>query len=399
LHIIQALEHDFFDPTQSGIVSIGYLDRMSSTATALQQPANAQSRADSAMLHMEDICHDFGTLRAVDHVSLDVQRGEVVCLLGPSGCGKSTLLRVAACLEELQQGRVMIGGEDMRSPSGRNVPPERRNVGLMFQDAALFPHLTVLENVTFGLDRLPTRQRRARAMQFLEKLGMDDYASRYPHLLSGGQQQRVALARALAPGPGLMLLDEPFSALDARLRDRIRDDTLHLLKSAGAGTLLVTHDPEEAMFMADRIALMKDGRILQMDRPENIYCHPVNPFVATFFGDVNRMEGTVRNGQIDTPLGKIDAQGLGEDERALVLVRPEAVRVVMVSEPTNTHRDTHVIMSRLLGRSSLVHICVHDQQNREYHLHSTMPGVFLPEENERVELHVNPSQVFVFPAD
>ncbi len=351
------------------------------------------------MLYMEDICHDFGTLRAVDHVSLDVQRGEVVCLLGPSGCGKSTLLRVAACLEELQQGRVMIGGEDMRSASGRNVPPERRNVGLMFQDAALFPHLTVLENVMFGLDRLTTRQRRARAMEFLEKLGMEDYATRYPHLLSGGQQQRVALARALAPGPGLMLLDEPFSALDARLRDRIRDDTLHLLKSAGAGTLLVTHDPEEAMFMADRIALMKDGRILQMDRPETLYCHPVDPFVATFFGDVNRMEGVVRNGRIETPLGEMDAKGLGEGERGLVLVRPEAVRVVMVSEPTNTHRDTHVIMSRLLGRNSLVHICVHDQRNREYHLHSTMPGVFLPPENQRVELHVNPSQVFVFPAE
>jgi len=377
---------------------------------AMNQPAHAlrestrtesvvKSVAESAMLYMEDICHDFGSLRAVDQVSLEVQRGEVVCLLGPSGCGKSTLLRVAACLEELQQGRVMIGGEDMRAPSGRNVPPERRNVGLMFQDSALFPHLSVLENVTFGLDRLRTRQRRARAMQFLEKLGMEAHASRYPHMLSGGQQQRVALARALAPGPGLMLLDEPFSALDARLRDRIRDDTLHLLKSAGAGTLLVTHDPEEAMFMADRIALMKDGRILQMDRPENLYCHPVDPFVATFFGDVNRMEGVVRNGRIDTPLGQMDAQGIGEGERAQVLVRPEAVRVVMVSEPSAAHGDTHVIMSRLLGRSSLVHICVHDQQNREFHLHSTMPGVFLPQENQRVELHVNPSQVFVFPAD
>lgn len=372
---------------------------MNQFAQALQQPTPVESKADSSMLHMEDICHDFGTLRAVDHVTLDVQRGEVVCLLGPSGCGKSTLLRIAASLEELQQGTVTIGGENMRSASGRNVPPERRNVGLMFQDAALFPHLTVLENVMFGLDRLPTRQRKTTALECLDKLGMADQASRYPHLLSGGQQQRVALARALAPGPGLMLLDEPFSALDARLRDRIRDDTLHLLKSAGAGTLLVTHDPEEAMFMADRIALMKDGRILQMDRPENIYCRPVDPFVATFFGDVNRMEGVVENGCIETPLGKLDGQGLPEGERAQVLVRPEAVRVVVVSEPTKTHRDTHVIMARLLGRTSLVHICVHDQQNRQFHLHSTMPGVFLPKENQRVELHVDPSQVFVFPAE
>jgi len=372
---------------------------MNQTAQALDTRAPEEKRASSAMLCMEDICHDFGTLRAVDHVTLDVQRGEVVCLLGPSGCGKSTLLRVAACLEELQHGRVTIGGEDMRTSSGRNVPPERRNVGLMFQDAALFPHLTVLENVIFGLDRLPTRQRKATAMKYLDKLGMAEQAARYPHLLSGGQQQRVALARALAPGPGLMLLDEPFSALDARLRDRIRDDTLHLLKRAGAGTLLVTHDPEEAMFMADRIALMKDGRILQMDKPENLYCRPADPFVATFFGDVNRMEGTVEAGRIDTPLGKVDAQGLGEGEKALVLIRPEAVRVVVVSEPSAAHRESHVIMSRLLGRNSLVHICVHDRQNREYHLHSTMPGVFLPQENQQVELHVDPSQVFVFPGE
>src|SRR6056297_1146896 len=370
----------------------------------MTQPAQTAPRArpgtdPSAVLQLERITHDFGNLRAVDDVSLSVRVGEVVCLLGPSGCGKSTLLRIAASLEELQQGRVLIDGRDMRTRSGRPVPPERRSVGLMFQDSALFPHLSVLDNVAFGLDRLPTRRRKTRAMEMLDQLGMAEYAERFPHRLSGGQQQRVALARALAPEPRLMLLDEPFSALDARLRGRIRDDTLHLLKEAGAGTLLVTHDPEEAMFMADRIALMKDGRILQMDRPENLYCHPADPFVATFFGDVNRMEGVVRNGRIKTPLGEMDAQGLGEGERALVLVRPEAVRVVMVSEPTSTHRDTHVIMSRLLGRSSLVHICVHDQQNREYHLHSTMPGVFLPQENQRVELHVNPSQVFVFPAE
>ncbi len=350
------------------------------------------------MLWMRDICHDFGPLRAVDHVSIDVKPGEVVCLLGPSGCGKSTLLRIAAGLEEVQHGKVRIGGADICGKNGRPVPPEKRNVGLMFQDSALFPHLTVLENVMFGLDRLPARQRRATAEEFLRKLGMEDYAGGYPHILSGGQQQRVALARALAPGPGLMLLDEPFSALDARLRDRIRDDTLHMLKSAGTGTLLVTHDPEEAMFMADRIALMKDGRILQMDQPVNLYCNPADPFVASFFGDLNRMEATVENGMVDTPVGRFAAPNLDEGSKALVLVRPEAVRVVVVGEPSPSHRDTHVMMSRLLGRNSLVHICVHDSQNREYHLHSNMPGVFLPQEDQRVELHVDPLQAFVFPA-
>ena len=371
----------------------------------MSQPASqmlhapAASAAETAVLYMEDICHDFGSLRAVDQVTLDVQPGEVVCLLGPSGCGKSTLLRIAASLEELQHGRVMINGEDMRLSSGRLVPPERRNVGLMFQDSALFPHLSVLDNVCFGLDKLPARERRERALHFLAKLGMADYAERYPHMLSGGQQQRVALARALAPGPGLMLLDEPFSALDARLRDRIRDDTLHLLKSAGAGTLLVTHDPEEALFMADRIALMKDGRILQMDRPVDLYCQPIDPFVATFFGELNRLEGVVENGQVTTPLGRVDAGGLAEGTPALVMIRPEGLRVVVVGRADPDHRASHVIMSRLLGRNSLVHICMHDAENREYHVHSTMPGVFLPAENQRVELHLDQSQAFVFPRD
>ncbi|NDY95189.1 ABC transporter ATP-binding protein [Wenzhouxiangella sp. C33] len=348
---------------------------------------------------MEGICHDFGNLRAVDRVTLDVQPGEVVCLLGPSGCGKSTLLRIAASLEELQQGRVFINGEDMRSASGRLVPPEQRNVGLMFQDSALFPHLSVLDNVSFGLGRLAGAERRKRALELLETLGMAAYADRYPHMLSGGQQQRVALARALAPGPGLMLLDEPFSALDARLRDRIRDDTLHLLKKAGAGTLLVTHDPEEAMFMADRIALMKDGRVLQMDRPVDLYCRPKDPFVATFFGEVNRMEGVVHNGAVDTPLGQVEARELPEGTPVLVMVRPEAIRVVVVGQAHKGHRKSHVIMSRLLGRNSMVHICLHDRDNREFHMHSTMPGVFLPQENQQVELHLDQSQAFVFPLE
>lgn len=355
--------------------------------------------AHSAVLWMEDITHDFGKLRAVDGVSIDVQPGEVVCLLGPSGCGKSTLLRIAAALEELQHGRVLINGQDMRLSSGRIVPPEQRSVGLMFQDSALFPHLSVLENVSFGLNRLPARERRECALHFLDKLGMADLAERYPHMLSGGQQQRVALARALAPGPKLMLLDEPFSALDARLRDRIRDDTLHLLKSAGAGTLLVTHDPEEALFMADRIALMREGRILQMDRPVDLYCRPSNPFVASFFGELNRLEGVVRNGQVDTPLGKVDAPGLAEGTPALVMIRPEGLRVVTLGLEDHQHRSSHVIMAKLLGRNSLVHICMHDADNREYHLHSTMPGVFLPGENQRVELHLDRSQAFVFPRD
>ncbi|MDT8439118.1 MAG: ABC transporter ATP-binding protein [Wenzhouxiangellaceae bacterium] len=357
------------------------------------------SPSGRSLLRMEDICHDFGRLRAVDHVTLDLQPGEVVCLLGPSGCGKSTLLRIAAGLEDLQHGRVLIDGEDLCLPSGRSLPPERRNVGLMFQDSALFPHLTVADNIGFGLERMSARQRQTRVHELLTQVGMADFADRYPHQLSGGQQQRIALARALAPEPALMLLDEPFSALDARLRERVRDDTLHLLKQAGTGTLMVTHDPEEAMFMADRIALMKDGRILQLDTPANLYCRPADPFVAEFFGEINRIEGRVEQGRIATPLGTIDAPGLVEGSPAQVLVRPEAVHVDVIAGPSEDHRESHVIMSRLLGRNSMIHVCMHDQANREFHLHSLMPGVFLPEPNQRVELAVDRTQVFVFPAE
>lgn len=351
---------------------------------------------EQSLLCMQGISHQFGELTAVDGINLDVKPHEVVCLLGPSGCGKTTLLRIAAGLELQQQGEVHIGGAKMAAPGNRCVPPEQRNVGLVFQDSALFPHLTVLENVVFGLDRQPAAQRRRVALRLLEQLNMDAFADTYPHMLSGGQQQRVALARALAPEPRLMLLDEPFSSLDARLRDQIRDDTLHVLKRSGTGTLLVTHDPEEAMFMADRIALMRNGRIVQMGPPVELYCQPADPFVVTFFGEVNEFHGIAEGGKVMTPVGAVDAPDLPDGTSANVLMRPEALRVVILGQP-GEHCCSHVIMSRLLGRSSLIHLCVHAPDGKEHHLHARMPGVFLPQPNQPVELHLDQSQVFVFP--
>ncbi len=358
---------------------------------------DAQSEHTVPALNMRGLRHRFGAITALENIGLEVHPHEVVCLLGPSGCGKTTLLRLAAGLEPLQEGQIDIAGRPMsHGAGGRAIPPEKRNVGLMFQDSALFPHLSVLDNVIFGLDGLKPRERERRGLALLEQLGLSAYTHSYPHMLSGGQQQRVALARALAPSPPLMLLDEPFSGLDARLRDRIRDDTLHALKRTGTGTLLVTHDPEEAMFMADRIALMKDGRLLQVGRPIDLYCNPAEPFVVNFFGDVNRIEGVVDNGVVQTIAGPIETPDLADGMRVDVLIRPEAIHLVPLGQP-GEHNCSHVIVSRLLGRTSMIHVCAHGTDGSESHLHSRMPGVFLPDENQPVVLQLDRSQVFVFP--
>jgi len=282
--------------------------------------AGPQRRAASASpeaLALQNIRHRYAGMTAVDDVSLSIAQGEILCLVGPSGCGKSTLLRIAAGLEALQRGTVSIDGKVVADNSGC-MPPERRGVGLVFQDYALFPHLSVIDNVRFGLSGRPAAHQRRRAMETLEQVGMGGYADHFPHALSGGQQQRVALARALAPDPAVLLLDEPFSGLDARLREQVRDETLHVLKRTGAATMLVTHDPEEAMFLADRIALMRSGKLVQLGSPVDLYNRPADGFAASFFGEVNRIDGTVRQGAVDTPVGRI-ATDLPEGSAAQVI--------------------------------------------------------------------------------
>ncbi len=357
----------------------------------------ADIRMDDA-LRLEHVSHAYGAVQAVSDVSLALAPGELMCLLGPSGCGKTTVLRVTAGLETLQQGRVLIDGRVVADGRAQE-PPEARNVGLMFQDYALFPHLSALQNVEFGLRRLPSAERRSRAAAALAQVGMAGQAGAFPHTLSGGQQQRVALARALAPQPRIMLLDEPFTGLDVRLRNQVRDDALHVLKSSGAATLMVTHDPEEAMFMADRIAVMRDGRILQAGPPADLYYAPANAFVAGFFGEINRLRARVANGRVATVLGEIEAGGFADGVTVEVLIRPEALKLhpaVSGGPAADGGGRARVMAARLLGRTSLVHLSVDRSDGEDLHLHARVPGRFLPEENAIMSVQLDRSQTFVF---
>lgn len=362
--------------------------------------ADATAKLDLPGLHLQDVSHAFGARNAVEGVTLSVSPGELVCLLGPSGCGKTTLLRLAAGLEALQKGSVALDGRLLALP-GREVPPEARGIGLVFQDYALFPHLDVSGNVGFGIGGLPAKERAARVAETLTQVGMLDYATAWPHELSGGQQQRVALARALAPKPRVVLMDEPFSGLDARLRETIRDDTLHVLKESGAATLMVTHDPEEAMFMADRIAVMRDGRVEQFGTPDRVYAEPASAFVARFFGQVNEWRCQLAHGKVATPFGAVDAAGHADGAHVRVLIRPEALKLSRIAdgaaEPACVAK---VVAARLLGRSSWIHLCLGrtHQTDPHSHFHARVPGRFLPAEGEVVAVELDPRETFIFAA-
>jgi iron(III) transport system ATP-binding protein len=277
------------------------------------------------MVAIERVSRRFGSLLALDDVSVDVGMGELLSLLGPSGSGKSTLLRIVAGVERPTTGRVTIAGAVVVHDTVF-VEPETRQVGMVFQDYALFPHLTVAANVAFGLSRRPASERDRIVGSMLERVGLSRYASKYPHMLSGGERQRVALARALAPAPRVLLMDEPFSGLDGRLRDEVRRETLTLLRESKTTTVVVTHDPLEAIGMGGRIALLRGGRLLQCGSPEELYAAPVSAFAARFFGDVNELAGTCRDGHVHTAMGTFPAPPhLAGQATARVCIRPQHI--------------------------------------------------------------------------
>jgi iron(III) transport system ATP-binding protein len=284
-----------------------------------------------ALLELAGVGKRFGDDRpaAVDGLTFSLQAGRILALLGPSGCGKTTTLRLIAGFEAPDAGHIAIGGRVVARAGAASVPPEQRGVGVVFQDYALFPHLTVEANVAFGLTRLPRAERRARVARMLELVGLGEFGGRYPHELSGGQQQRVAAARALAPEPALLLLDEPFSNLDADLRTQMRDEVQKILRTTGTTAIFVTHDQEEAFTIADEVGVLNEGRLEQLGPPETIYHNPATPFVAEFVGAADFLPGVV------TPQGIVTEIGVFEnDERrepgvkVRVMIRPDDVTFV-----------------------------------------------------------------------
>jgi iron(III) transport system ATP-binding protein len=273
----------------------------------------------SAAIEVVDAVRRYGTKTAVDEVGLTLQAGRITYLLGPSGCGKSTLLRMIAGLEPLDAGQILAAGEDIS-----RLPPERRDIGLVFQDYALFPHLRTEDNVGFGLTHLAAAERRARVMDLLGTVRLADRARAYPGELSGGEQQRVALVRALARAPRTVLLDEPFSGLDRHLQAEVRAATLATLRQSGAAVLIVTHDAEEAMQMADDLALMSAGRILQRGTPEDCYREPASIAAARLLGEAEVVPARVSGGVAHTAMGTLPAPGIADGD-AQVMLRPHAL--------------------------------------------------------------------------
>lgn len=303
----------------------------------------------AAELAFEDIHLHYGPVHTLRGITLSAKAGEILCLLGPSGSGKTSLLRVAAGLEAQTAGRVLMNDRQIAGPD-RFDPPETRSVGLMFQDFALFPHMTVEQNVRFGLKGMANDVARGEARVAIERVGLAHHARSYPDVLSGGEQQRVALARALAPRPSVILMDEPFSGLDTRLKDSVRAETLAILRETRATTIVVTHDAEEAMRLGDRIAIIDEGKVVQSGTAEEIYHNPVNLFVAGFFAELNTFQARVTDGFVHTPLGHFAAADKRSGTPVTVAVRLAGVEIAAYKGGTVPEGS---VMGRITARRFL----------------------------------------------
>ena len=321
-------------------------------------PAPPTGRGDR--VELRSLRRSFGDVHALNGMNLDIAPGEMVVLLGPSGCGKTTALRVLAGLEDADAGQVVVGGRDIST-----TPTNKRGMGMVFQAYSLFPHMTARDNVAFGLQLrgMDAASRRKKAQQYLELVGLDHHADRYAHQMSGGQQQRVALARALAIEPTVLLLDEPLSALDAKVRVQLRDEIRRIQLEVGTTTLFVTHDQEEALAVADRVGVMRDGKIEQIDVPEEIYAKPRTPFVASFIGLTNRIPGEAHGASAAVLGSEVPLlPGSPNSGPITALVRPEAIRITSPGEGPAAVGAATVVAVSFLGAHGRVQARLADGQ-------------------------------------
>ena len=342
-------------------------------------------------LSLAGVSRRFDSVDALKDVSFTLGLGEILCLLGASGCGKSTLLRLIAGVERPDGGTIALAGQVLSGPRAF-VEPEARGIGFMFQDYALFPHLSVAENVAFGLKGRPRAEVLARVKEVLAVAGVAPLADRFPHMLSGGESQRVALARALAPRPRLLLMDEPFSNLDQGLRETVRAETLALLRQMQVGAIIVTHDPTEALAVADRLAVMHAGRIEALERPRQLYHLPPTLYVAQFLGAGNVVRGIVQGGHVATPLGTFPAPHLAQGQPVLVFFRPQALTLCDAAAGAAARVDRQ----DFLGAQERVFLTLEDGGAA---VSLDLPATAQPHLPARVGLQLDPAAVRVFAAE
>ena len=357
------------------------------------QPGTQPASVATAVT-LENVRHSYGGEDAVRGVSLRVEPGEIVCLLGHSGCGKTTLLRLLAGIERPYAGTIRID-ERMVAGPGVFVPPERREVGLMFQDFALFPHLTVIENVAFGLNTLKKDDQEREAMRALSRVGLAHTAQDHPHMLSGGMQQRVALARAIVPRPRVMLMDEPFSGLDRRTRDRVRDETLAILREMRASTIVVTHDPDEALRIADRIVLMRAGQVVQDGHARDFFERPADLFAARFFHELNEFEGMAQGGRVVTPLGQFAAPAYDDGTPLLIGVRQSAI-TVDAPDALKDGLPARVRAVQFLGEADILRLAVPGYE-RSIFVRTAFTDRFKPGQSVTIAVHRDAALIFQNP--
>ena len=327
---------------------------------------------------------------AIRDISFSAQEGEILCLLGPSGCGKTTILRAIAGFEPVRSGHISLSGQLVSSPS-HTLPTEERRVGMVFQEYALFPHLRVTDNIAFGLHHLPRHEQQHRVAEMLQLTGLEGFERRYPHELSGGQQQRVALARALVQNPVLLLLDEPFSNLDPDMAGRMRQEIHALLRRMNTTTILVTHDHDEAFAMADRIAVLNQGVLEQMDAPELIYHLPATRFVADFVGQADFIVGHIQEGMVQTELGEFpNTLDAAEGTDVVVMIRPDDIHLV-----PNASAEPTILARQFRGSENLYSIRLPSGQI----VHSSESSTSVYQVGSAVELRVSATHTVLFPHD